>query len=316
MRKGSIKGNIQLSTYDDLLSGGVKHHEGEITEMPLVNLHPFKDHPFKVLDDEHMAELVESIKEKGVLSPAIVRKRQKGGYEIISGHRRKRACELAGLVSMPVIIKDMDDDDATILMVDANIQRENILPSERAFALQMKMKARKHQGKRNDLTSGTEFHKLSSEQSEPTSGTEFHKSIADEIGEEEGMTGRMVRKYVRLTNLLPELLNRVDNEKISISQANNISFIEKPEQKIISSILSKTDRKMTDRQAKQLREAAECKMLDEDSICDILIGKTAIMRTVTFSEKELSEYFPDSMDGNEVKQLMIDLIKKWKETSK
>ena len=315
MPRKDIKGNIQLSSYDDILGGGIKHHEGEVTEMPLDNLHTFKDHPFKVLDDEHMTELVESIKEKGVLSPAIVRKRAKGGYEIISGHRRRRACQLAGLSTMPVIIKDIDDDEAIIMMVDANIQRENILPSERAFALQMKMNARKHQGKRNDLTSGTEFHKLASEEYETTSGTEFHKSIADEIGEEEGMTGRMVRKYVRLTNLLPELLDRVDNEKITITQANNISFIEKPEQEIISSILSKTDRKMTDRQAKQLREAAECNMLDEDSICDILIGKTAVIRTVTFSEKELLKYFPESLDGNEIKQFIIKLIEEWKEAS-
>ena len=140
MRKQSIKGKVQLVSYDDLLSGGVDHSKSDIVDMPLSNLYEFKNHPFHVVDDEKMDELVQSIKEKGVLSPAIVRKREKGGYEIISGHRRRRACELAGLLSMPVIIKDLDDNDATILMVDANIQRENILPSERAYSLKMKMK--------------------------------------------------------------------------------------------------------------------------------------------------------------------------------
>lgn len=315
MPRKDIKGNIQLSSYDDILGGGIKHHEGEVTEMPLDNLHTFKDHPFKVLDDEHMTELVESIKEKGVLSPAIVRKRAKGGYEIISGHRRRRACQLAGLSTMPVIIKDIDDDEAIIMMVDANIQRENILPSERAFALQMKMQALKQQGKRTDLTSGTDFHKLAPDETETTSGHNVPKLTSDQIGEEEGLSGRQVKRYIRLTNLIPGLLERVDNGKIGFVQAVDLSFIGKPEQEIILAILSKTDRKMTARQAKQLREAAECNMLDEDSICDILIGKTAVIRTVTFSEKELLKYFPESMDGNEIKQFIIKLIEEWKEAS-
>ena len=315
MPRKDIKGNIQLSSYDDILGGGIKHHEGEVTEMPLDNLHTFKDHPFKVLDDEHMTELVESIKEKGVLSPAIVRKRAKGGYEIISGHRRRRACQLAGLSTMPVIIKDIDDDEAIIMMVDANIQRENILPSERAFALQMKMQALKQQGKRTDLTSGTDFHKLAPDETETTSGHNVPKLTSDQIGEEEGLSGRQVKRYIRLTNLIPGLLERVDNGKIGFVQAVDLSFIGKPEQEIILAILSKTDRKMTARQAKQLREAAECNMLDEDNICDILIGKTAVIRTVTFSEKELLKYFPESMDGNEIKQFIIKLIEEWKEAS-
>lgn len=188
MPRKSIKDNIQLTSYDDLLGGGIKRHEGDITEMPLENLHTFKDHPFKVLDDEHMSELVESIKEKGVLTPAIVRKRDEGGYEIISGHRRRHACELAGLATMPVIIKEMDDNDAIILMVDANIQRENILPSERAFALQMKMNAIKQQGKRTDLTSSHSDQKLSGElDDESTSGRDVPKLTSEIIGEEEGL---------------------------------------------------------------------------------------------------------------------------------
>ena len=220
---------------------------------------------------------------------------------------------------MPVIIKEMDDDEAIILMVDANIQREHILPSERAFALQMKMKARKNQGKRNDLTSGTEFHKSDSEQNEigveETSGTEFHKSISDEIGEEEGISGRQVRQYVRLTNLLPGILERVDKEKIGIKQAVELSFIDKPEQKTILSIISRTDRKLTARQAKLLRTTFESGILDEDEICNILIGKTAVIRTVTFSENELSHYFPESMDSCKIKETIIKLLEKSKEES-
>ena len=296
MHKQNIKGQIKLVSNDDLLSSGVKHDEGEIVEMPLVNLYPFKNHPFKVLDDEYMKELTESIKEKGVLSPAIVRKRANGGYEIISGHRRKHACELAGLMTMPVIIKNLEDDEATILMVDANIQREDILPCERAFALQMKMKARKHQGERNDLSCGTEF----------------HKSTSEEIGKEEGLSGRQVRQYVRLTKLLPGILDRVDKEKIGIKQAVDLSFIEKPEQKLILLELEKTDRKMTGRQAKQLREAAESGLLDADTVCEIITGKSAVIKTVTLSEKELSKFFSSEMDSHEIKTIILRILDEWK----
>ncbi len=312
MPRKSIKDNIQLTSYDDLLGGGIKRHEGDITEMPLENLHTFKDHPFKVLDDEHMNELVESIKEKGVLTPAIVRKRDEGGYEIISGHRRRHACELAGLSTMPVIIKEMDDNDAIILMVDANIQRENILPSERAFALQMKMNAIKQQGKRTDLTSSHSDQKLSGElDDESTSGRDVPKLTSEIIGEEEGLSGRQVKRYIRLTNLVPGLLERVDNGKIGIMQAVDLSFIEESDQEAILSALIKTDRKMTAKQAKMLRGGAECKMLDEDIINDILIGKAGTIRTVTFSERELNNYFPLNMDGNEIKQIIIELVQKW-----
>ena len=225
MHKQNIKGKVQIASYDDLLSGGVDHSKSDIADMPLINLYEFKDHPFHVVDDERMDELVQSIKEKGVLSPAIVRKREKGGYEIISGHRRKRACELAGLLSMPVIIKELDDDEATILMVDANIQRENILPSERAFSLQMKMKALKNQGKRTDLTSGQVGPKLASE----------------EIGNEAGISGRQVKRYVSLTNLLPELLEKVDSGKIGFVPAVNLSGIDKDKQKWILKVLDETN---------------------------------------------------------------------------
>ena len=299
MHKQNIKGKVQIASYDDLLSGGVDHSKSDIADMPLINLYEFKDHPFHVVDDERMDELVQSIKEKGVLSPAIVRKREKGGYEIISGHRRKRACELAGLLSMPVIIKELDDDEATILMVDANIQRENILPSERAFSLQMKMKALKNQGKRTDLTSGQVGPKLASE----------------EIGNEAGISGRQVKRYVSLTNLLPELLEKVDSGKIGFVPAVNLSGIEKDKQKWILKVLDETNKKITLRQSELLKKEAVDGTLTEETVVTILVGKNAIIRTVTFSESDLKKYFPEEMDSGEIKKIVIELIKQWKEDS-
>jgi len=299
MHKQNIKGKVQIASYDDLLSGGVDHSKSDIADMPLINLYEFKDHPFHVVDDERMDELVQSIKEKGVLSPAIVRKREKGGYEIISGHRRKRACELAGLLSMPVIIKELDDDEATILMVDANIQRENILPSERAFSLQMKMKALKNQGKRTDLTSGQVGPKLASE----------------EIGNEAGISGRQVKRYVSLTNLLPELLEKVDSGKIGFVPAVNVSGIEKDKQKWILKVLDETNKKITLRQSELLKKEAVDGTLTEETVVTILVGKNAIIRTVTFSESDLKKYFPEEMDSGEIKKIVIELIKQWKEDS-
>ncbi len=299
MHKQNIKGKVQIASYDDLLSGGVDHSKSDIADMPLINLYEFKDHPFHVVDDERMDELVQSIKEKGVLSPAIVRKREKGGYEIISGHRRKRACELAGLLSMPVIIKELDDDEATILMVDANIQRENILPSERAFSLQMKMKALKNQGKRTDLTSGQVGPKLASE----------------EIGNEAGISGRQVKRYVSLTNLLPELLEKVDSGKIGFVPAVNLSGIDKDKQKWILKVLDETNKKITLRQSELLKKEAVDGTLTEETVVTILVGKNAIIRTVTFSESDLKKYFPEEMDSGEIKKIVIELIKQWKEDS-
>ena len=310
MHKQNIKGKVQLASYDDLLSGGVDHSQGDIVEMPLVNLYEFKNHPFHVVDDERMQELVESIKEKGVLSPAIVRKRGKGGYEIISGHRRRRACELAGLHTMPVIIKELDDEEATILMVDANIQRENILPSERAFSLQMKLNAIKRQGKRTDLTSGQVGPKLEPDE---TSSHSDQKLAADRVGDKEGISASVVRRFIRLTYLIPGLLDRVDSGKIGFMQAVDLSFIDKKEQEIIYEVISKTDRKMTSRQAKLLRSSFESGTLDEDEICDILIGKTALIRTVTFTEKELIKFFPADLDSVQVKEQIMDILEKWKE---
>ena len=312
MRKNITKDKINIVSYDELLSGENGQIQGDITEMPLKELHTFKDHPFHVIDDDEMKNLVESIKEKGVLSPAIVRKREKGGYEIISGHRRKRACELAGLSTIPVIIKELDDNDATILMVDANIQRENILPSERAFSLQMKLNAIKRQGKRTDLTSVHFDQKLEDEDDEVSRRID-KKLAADRVGIKDGISGSVVRRYIRLTYLIPGLLDRVDRGKIGFMQAVDLSFINKKEQEIIYSVINKTDRKMTTKQAKMLRSSFESGTLDEDEICDILIGKTALIRSVTLTDKELSRYFPDDMDSAHVKEKILILLEERKE---
>ena len=299
MSKGSIRGKVNIISYDELLSGEDYKEKADIVEVPIQDLYEFKNHPFHVVDDDKMEELVESIKEKGVLSPAIVRPREEGGYEIISGHRRRRACELAEMESMPAIIRDLDDDEATILMVDANIQRENILPSERAFAYKMRIKAEKNQGKRTDLTSGQIVPKL----------------ISEQIGDEEGMSGRQIKRYVRLTNLLPELLERVDNGKIGFIPAVNISFLKKEEQNWILAVLKEADKKISLRQSELLRKSSEEKNLSEDMVCDILVTKKTLNRTVTITESELKKYFPEDMDSAEIKDQIIELIKQWKEES-
>ena len=210
-------GNISLSSYDDIFQTDQSREEAQqerVQEIPLSELHPFKGHPFKVLDDEAMQKTVESIAQFGVMTPAIARPRPEGGYEIIAGHRRHHASELAGKDTMPVIVRDMDDDAATILMVDSNLQRETLLPSERAFAFKMKLDAMKRQGMRTDLTSVQVAPKLTT-------------AI---IGEESGMSSDNVKRYIRLTNLIPELLDMVDEKKIAFNPAVEISYLKPEEQ--------------------------------------------------------------------------------------
>ena len=294
----TLPDRVQFKRLDSLF-GINEDKDITIAEIALEDLHTFPNHPFKVVDDEKMYELVESIKEKGVLTPIIVRDREAGGYEIISGHRRKRASELAGCKTLPAIIKDVNDDDAVILMVDSNIQREHILPSERAYSMQMKMNAWKHQGKRTDLEEEEE--------------KDSHKTIADKVGEAEGISGRMVRKYVRLTELIPELLKCVDDEVITIDQANELSFIQKENQKKILPVISENNHKLTDSKAKRLREASKEEFFDEYTVDDILLGKISEKTNVTFTKSELKEYFPDTWSIQEKKEKIIELLKSWKE---
>ena len=210
--------NIRLNTYDDIFSTEQSRAEDKmekVQEIPLSELHPFKNHPFKVLDDEVMQKTVESIAQFGVLTPAIARPSPEGGYELVAGHRRHHACELAGMETMPVIVREMDDDVATILMVDSNLQRETLLPSERAFAYKIKLEALKHQGMRTDLTSTQVAQKLSVQQ----------------VGDDAGVSKDTVRRFIRLTELIPELLDMVDQKQIAFSPAVELSFLKPEEQK-------------------------------------------------------------------------------------
>lgn len=208
-------GNISLSSYDDIFQTDQSREESQqerVQEIPLSELHPFKGHPFKVLDDDAMQKTVESIAQFGVMTPAIARPRPEGGYELIAGHRRHHASELAGKETMPVIVRDMDDDAATILMVDSNLQRETLLPSERAFAYKMKLEAMKHQGARSDLTSTQVVSKLRAN---------------EELGESMGVSRESVRRFIRLTELIPELLDMVDEKKIAFNPAVELSYLKK-----------------------------------------------------------------------------------------
>ena len=221
---------MQLASLDDLFSTQASRDEAQrekVQEIPLEELHPFAHHPFKVLDDDRMKDTADSIREYGVLVPAIARPRPDGGYELIAGHRRKRGCELAGLKTMPVIVRELDDDAATIIMVDSNIQRENILPSERAFAYQMKLEALKHQGLRNDLTSGQLGPKLNSKRSNAT------------LAEQSGDSIKQIQRFIRLTNLIPALLDMVDSKKIAFNPAVELSYLTAEEQgKLVDTIES------------------------------------------------------------------------------
>ena len=295
----SIKGMIPFNSYEKLLGSEYEDGKLKVVEVPIESLHTFENHPFHVNDDEEMQELVDSIKEKGVVSPAIVRERKAGGYEIISGHRRKRACEIAGLEKMPVIIRELDDKEATILMVDSNIPREHIPPTARAFAYKMRMKYESHQGERTDLTSGQIVQKLTS----------------DDVGEEDGFSGRTVRRYVCLTELIPELLEQVDEDKIGFIAAVDLSFLDKSEQKWVWSVLNESHKKLNGNKAKELRSRKNEQGLTEDAVCEILLGRHTLKRSVSFSEKELKDFFPDEMDAEQIKTIIMDLILKWKEES-
>ncbi len=227
----------------------------QIVQLPLTQLHPFKDHPFRVVDDERMQETVESIREYGVLVPAIVRPKEGGGYEIVSGHRRKRACELAGLESMPVIVRNLDDDEAVIIMVDSNLQRENILPSERARAYQMKLEAIKHQGLRQETTSRQVVDKLKS---------------ADIVGETTGESGRQVQRIIRLNSLVPQLMDMVDDHKVAMSPAYELSFLRPEEQTQLVQTMESCQSTPSLSQAQRLKKQSQQGTLTNESMVTIM----------------------------------------------
>ena len=280
----SVVGKIQLNTFDDLVGG-----EGTaITEVPLSELHTFRDHPFQVLDDEKMDETVESIKQYGVLMPGIVRPRDDGGYEIIAGHRRKRACELAGLETMPVVIKDMTDDEAVVAMVDSNIQREDILPSEKAHAYRMKFDVMKHQGSAGGNT-------------------------LEEIGEAAGECGRTVQRYIALSYLSDTLLRYVDTKKLPIRSGVELSYLTDSEQKWIEIFISEFKVVISPGKAAKIKMYSVNKELTEALLREILISDDPKPVKVVLKADILSEYFPDEMPAETIEELIIRLLDEWKE---
>lgn len=267
------------------------------TEMPLSDLHPFEGHPFKVLDDELMAQTVESIKQIGVVSPLIVRPDPEGGYEILSGHRRLHAAQLAGLETVPVIVKEMDDDAAIIFMVDSNLQRENILPSERAFSYKMKLEAMKHQGERRDLTSA---------QVGPKSWA------AQVVAEEAGDSKSQVKRYIRLTNLIPEILDMVDEKKIAFNPAVELSYLKPSEQKEFLEAMDYAQASPSLSQAQRLKKLSQEGGCTLDAMCEVMNEiKKDELDHVTIKNEVLRKYFPKSYTPKQMQDTIIRLLEKW-----
>lgn len=270
------------------------------TEMPLSDLHPFEGHPFKVLDDELMEQTVESIKQIGVVSPLIVRPDPEGGFEILSGHRRLHAAQLAGLETVPVIVKEMDDDAAIIFMVDSNLQRENILPSERAFSYKMKLEAMKHQAgrpsKENDSQLGNNFGKLSSE----------------EMAEELGTSKNQIFRYIRLTNLIPEILDMVDEKKIAFNPAVELSYLKPSEQKEFLEAIDYAQASPSLSQAQRLKKLSQEGGCTLDAMCEVMNEiKKDELDHVTIKNEVLRKYFPKSYTPKQMQDTIIRLLEKW-----
>ena len=291
--------NVALRGLDDLFSSEETRQEEQreqVQQIPVNELFPFKDHPFKVLDDDSMTRTVESVAQYGVLAPLIARPRPEGGYEIISGHRRKHAAELAHLDTVPVIVRNMEDDAATILMVDSNLQRERILPSERAFAFKMKLEAIKNQGARSDLTSAQIAPKLSTEK----------------IGEDAGMSKDNVKRYIRLTNLIPELLDMVDEKKISFNPAVELSYLDESQQRDFLEAMEDTQNAPSLSQAQQLKKMAQQGEFSYEAAFDVMgKEKKSELDTVTIKNDTLRKYFPRSYTPKQMEDTIIKLLEQW-----
>lgn len=291
--------NISLTSYDDLFETDESRAESQlerVQNIPVRELVPFKNHPFKVLDDEAMLRTTESIAEYGVLTPLIARPLDNGGYEIISGHRRAHAAELAGLSEVPVLVRDMDDDAATVLMVDSNLQRENILPSERAFAYKMKLEAIKHQGSRSDLTSTQLAQKLS----------------VEKVGEEAGVSKDTVRRFIRLTNLVPDLLDLVDCKQISFNPAVELSYLSPEEQETFLQAMDEVQAAPSLSQAQRLKKLAQESNFTMDAAREIMNEvKKGDLERVTFRNEQLRRYFPRSYTTQQMQDTIIKLLDQW-----
>jgi ParB family chromosome partitioning protein len=301
--KSSAK-NISLNSYDDIFSTEETREDAKrekVTDMPLSELHPFPDHPFQVRDDDSMKETVDSIKEYGVLVPAIVRPRADGGYELISGHRRKHACELAGLPTMPVIIRDLDDDAATIIMVDSNIQRENILPSERAKAYKMKMDAIRRQAgrppKENSVQVGQNFQ---------------GKTSRDLLAENSPDSSTQIQRYIRLNELSPQLQQMVDDKKIAMTPAVELSYLKPEEQTLLLDTIESEQATPSLSQAQRLKNFSQEGHLNEDSMLAIMSEeKKPEKNDLTIKADKLQKYFPKSYTPQQMEQVIIRLLDGW-----
>ena len=291
--------NVALKGLDDLFSTEENRQEEQreqVQQIPIDALHPFTNHPFKVLDDEAMTRTVESIAQYGVLAPLIARPRPEGGYEIISGHRRQYAAKLAGLDTLPVIVRQMSDDAAVILMVDSNLQREHILPSERAFAYKMKLDAIKNQGARSDLTSTQVAQKLS----------------VEKVGDDAGVSKDTIRRFIRLTNLVPELLDMVDEKKISFNPAVELSYLDESQQREFLEAMDGTQNAPSVSQAQQLKKMAQCGEFTYEKAFDILgQEKKSEQDTVTIKNDILRKYFPRSYTPRQMEEKIIQLLDAW-----
>ena len=294
-------GNLALKGLDDLFSTEENRQEEQreqVQQIPIDALHPFTNHPFKVLDDEAMTRTVESIAQYGVLAPLIARPRPDGdGYEIISGHRRQYAAKLAGLETLPVIVRQMSDDAAVILMVDSNLQREHILPSERAFAYKMKLEAIKNQGARSDLTS-------------PQVAAKFRSD--DAVAKDQGISGDTVRRYIRLTNLIPELLDMVDEKKISFNPAVELSYLDESQQRDFLEAMQDTQNAPSLSQAQQLKKMAQQGEFSYEKAFDVMgQEKRNEKDTVTIKNETLRKYFPRSYTPKQMEEKIIQLLDAW-----
>jgi ParB family chromosome partitioning protein len=295
--------NINLTSYDEIFQteeNRIEASQEKVIDIHLTELHPFKNHPFKVKDDESMLETAESIAKHGVLVPVIARPREEGGYELISGHRRKRASELAGKNTLPCIVRNLDDDAATIIMVDSNIQRENILPSERAFAYKLKLEAMKHQGQRNDLTSSQV-------------GTKYVGKRADQIlAEQAGESRNQVQRYIRLTELVPELLDTVDAKKIAFNPAVELSYLKPHEQDQLMEAMDMEQSTPSLSQALRLKKYSQDGKLSFDVITAIMSeDKKGEPDKVTLTGEKLKKYFPKSYTPQQMEETIIKLLEGW-----
>ena len=301
MPKNSL--NVSLKGADDIFSTEESRQEQQreqVQQIPIGELFPFKNHPFKVLDDESMQRTVESVEQYGVLSPLIARPRPEGGYEIISGHRRQHAAQLAGLDTLPVIVRNMDDDAAVLLMVDSNLQRENILPSERAFAYKMKLEALKNQGARSDLTCGQIGHK--------SNGAKARDIVADESGD----NARNVQRFIRLTNLVPELLDMVDEKKIAFNPAVELSYLDESQQRDFLEAIEDTQNAPSLSQAQRLKKLAQEGHFSYD-VAFAVMGeeKKDELDKVVIKNDTLRKYFPRSYTPKQMEDTIIKLLEQW-----